>query len=634
MTLAFSIQWSNFWDVDVLMAWLTGILLIFSIIFFAIFFSFGVANSRELFLRYGKSGALAIRFLSGIAIISFGFSVFGLLGFFNWVGILLTFFICTILAIINDRHGLKHAFSLLGNHLISNKLFWFAAVVISLNSMLLPFRNDELTYHLAYPELWFQNGEIFMDQTLRYPTYTFNFHVLALLGLVIDSITLIHLTHWAIAVFGAFFIKGLIERLTSNRIFSAIAFFAFIFTPIVQEFINSFYIDIPYQVYLFCACVVLGSTLKEKNTERGHYLVLAILSSFFLGIKVTGFLYIPLFLFFILYPFRIKTFSREKWLLISLMIPLASLWYLRSWYLTGDPIWPVINLNVFAEDVLWNKEDLDLMTTLIKKTQSQWGWKIIYLLPIELLTSVQGGPIRGWPVLSYSIVGIILPIVFLRKIIKDKFHLILAAFFSFTLLVWFATSIQIRYTYFLLFSLYFSIYGLNRIYKKWFDNKGTLRAIFFFSSVMGITFFSWPTALSFSKQFFGKKIYLDEEKARFQAAYDSEAISNIYGLRDMNIIEKDAVIYTFGFLQYRYYFYKNHLLVKGDDLGLYRNRDFKNSILENEAEKKLNSYDVDYLLIGLEKYEKTIPLLINQGFEIMHSNQDFMIGKITHQIQK
>lgn len=616
------IKWENFTDWGILAEWLKNLLFIFSFIYITHSFSYAVVINK-FHKNFNQLSEFCIRYLLGVALLAFLISFLGLSGLYNTMGLLVAFLLLTFLAFLRQKRALWLSFNQLKYVLKENKWLWLIGILISLNSLLLPFRNDEVTYHLAYPLLWFQNSTIFLEDSMRYPTYTFNFNVLALVGLVFKSSTIVHLLHWSVGIVGALFIKSVIQTKTASVFLANLAFVSFLFTPIIQEFLNTFHIDIAYHVYLFTAVYLLIQLNNSYDRKVECWIAGAIISAFFVGIKLTGFFYIPLFLIIIFFPF--KSISKTKVIASAVMIILSSIWYLRSFILTGDPLWPAINLNLIGNDLFWNIEDLEMMNNLIKKGQINWGWKIIYMLPKEMLLSTNTGYLVGWPVLGYALFGILAVVLFFKRILRNTELMLLSLSFLCTIALWLATSIQIRYAYFILFSLFFSLYALS-ILKKKFVDKSWQRILYYMISI-GIVIGPLPTAYSYSKNFFAKPIHLVEKKARFQAAYDSGEINSIYALRNKEIIPENSIIYTLGFTEYRYYFYDNYFYIKGDVFGNYRFRDYINLIHEKQLSDKLRSLDIEYLLISNDNNEE-VDLILQDDFLLVFSNEYFLLYKL------
>ena len=240
---------------------------------------------------------------------------------------------------------------------------------------------DGLAYHLRAPKLWLQSGSLEFLPTLTHTNSPMGVEMLYALGLAAWSDTAAKLIHFALGLLALLAIYALGRRLYSSRVgLAAAAFFALGLpkAPVLALFTYA-YIDLGIALEVICAAIAWFAW--QRSGRSGWLIISALCAGFGFAFKLTGVLFI---LTFALLTWREEhlrksakaenqpnssSLSEEaltrglpqnspspseeraprggvhKWtpgvrfLCVGIMPALP--WLLRSWKLTGNPVYPL-----------------------------------------------------------------------------------------------------------------------------------------------------------------------------------------------------------------------------------------------------------------------------------------------------
>jgi len=217
----------------------------------------------------------------------------------------------------------------------------FTSVLVFLN-LLPPFARDELTHHLALPDLFLSRGEAFVIPFAEQSYYPMQLTLLytPLLAQGWESIP--KQLHLLFGLGGVAILYLYLSRVTSAAIAAFVAILM-ITTPTVVTLATSAYVDLGVFFYSMVAIVGL---LRWSETDRSDLLVAAALAAGCAGaVKYNGYLTIAVSLVGILViaP-RKDPQSLAKNLLVFgcfAALPLVP-WMIRNWADTGNPMFPLM----------------------------------------------------------------------------------------------------------------------------------------------------------------------------------------------------------------------------------------------------------------------------------------------------
>lgn len=598
------IAWENFISIDVYAQWSIALLLImcFGFISYTLSFLFG-GITRKLFHNHFEE--FTIRTAIGMAVISFILSFMGLLSvLYDWLFFLLLFILFIVSVLKANYKAFKWIF-------VRYKILWLLFIIISVASLLPPLWFDETTYHLVYPMKWAKQHQIFADSSMKFPLYTFSFHVFHVISYWLDKYELSHLLSWYCGVLAFFGIIGLLRRLQVQRFFQYLAAFAFFFTPVVQQYLNIGYHDVPLMLFMFLSVYVLVLFSTDEINALAQ-IALALIPAMFVGMKNANAFFVPLIILWALLNFH----QRKTLPFILSFCILGSLWYIRNLLIAGDPIPPSLNILLGHEDLFWSLADYNYQMNDIKPKHN-WGWRIIYMLPYELTHSRHNSPLRYWPLLSYVVFIPFLPFAFW----KNRQNRALRTIFIvtiFAVILWLSLSYFTRYAHFLALLVCCSAIIVDNFFKKYLTDANQYVQLFFI--LVFVYLFLGPRhyAFSYFKNNFNKKVPTTQVEVNNFVGWNDPTVMNLLNDADKYGVEKGDTIYFYGLTQYKYYFEKNDYHVVGDGVNRFRFGDFvkavkTDAILHFLKEAKARYVLIDRKFLGTLKEEDFSDLTLLYG---------------------
>ncbi len=276
----------------------------------------------------------------GIIVISLGVWLLGLLG---WLGRMPVLFFLAVCLIIPARFPKKGILFFRGKK-ESNARDWekwlCAAMGVvfflsCLQALSPPTGNDALAYHLYHPKEFVLHHRIFSVPYEREALWPYQTEMLFTLGLLLQGTMLAQLFHWVFYVLTALAVYVFGKRFY-GRSAAAIAATVFAFCPAAFAQSGQAYVDLSLAFYTFLAVYVF--CLRDVLGERRS----VVLSGVFCGgALATKYLALSsaaaLSLLWLLCPGRR---FRNLFLFVTASAFIAGGWYLRSWVIAGNPVYP------------------------------------------------------------------------------------------------------------------------------------------------------------------------------------------------------------------------------------------------------------------------------------------------------
>ncbi|MFA5008039.1 MAG: glycosyltransferase family 39 protein [Candidatus Omnitrophota bacterium] len=436
---------------------------------------------EKYFINFGLGAGL-----TGLIVLYIG--LFGIL--YKWLVItilifLFVIFIKDIKTIIEDiilwLKSLASAhFSPLERFLIFSLVFvWFFTLIGSLSPLL---GMDAASYHMQDPKIFIKAHKVFYIPYTRESLWPFLVQMLFTLGLLLKGVVLSKLFHFSFNVFSVIGIYVLCRRYWP-RVNSLMAGAVFALIPAIFTGTTYAYTDLGVVFYTVLAFYGFFLWLDTKN-NRWFYLSAAA-SGFLLGIKITSAI-VPVIILF-LYFFNTINKSKaikEKFLpviiFILTIIALSGVWYIRSWVILGNPIFPfaayLFNGAGYMEEKLRYQLTSGIGIGPVQFIEMLW--------PLTLYPDRFGGESIG------AIFLIFLPmIIFVRKISKFIKYVIFIAISLYT--SWFIVYQYVRFFYptliflsILVSYIYFNFCKKDRIISK--ISTIVIILLFFYSAVLSV----------------------------------------------------------------------------------------------------------------------------------------------------
>lgn len=205
-----------------------------------------------------------------------------------------------------------------------------------------PSASDPLTYHLAIPKLYIQQHRITYLPQLWFSNLPFTLEMLFSLGMLLSSDRVAALIHF---FFGVLVLVTIISFCHKNKIkLSLLAGAIFYSSAIVTFESTSAFVDLG--LTLFGLLAVYAFLYWQETKQRKWLLLSGIFVGFASGTKYLGL--IPLIVILIILVIKVSFLEKTKFkytitnlnifILSSGLV--ASPWYLKSWILTGNSVFP------------------------------------------------------------------------------------------------------------------------------------------------------------------------------------------------------------------------------------------------------------------------------------------------------
>ncbi len=317
-----------------------------------------------------------LQIAAGIGIIILILFILGLLGFLKFayilsvlgvgLGMALAKGIFNWESIIQQLHKITSCHSKL-YILIGCAIFFVIILPLLLDPFKPPLNWDELSYHLPYARLWAQNGNLIVNEWLRYPLHAHNQHLLFTLALVIGNESLAHLIH---AFSGALTVLLVVAFACVFMDWRVGLIAALLLINSTKWGWSLAYVDLTFMLFFTCSIASLAVSYRTED-HRFSYLA-AFFFGITLGIKYLGLFYLPIFMALFFLVERRPSVIFKAFLILFIT---GGYWYIRNYIISGDPVHPGGG-NVFGF-WLWNQGDLIGQHGDFERVR---GWRHWYLL--------------------------------------------------------------------------------------------------------------------------------------------------------------------------------------------------------------------------------------------------------------
>ena len=321
-----------------------------------------------------------------------------------------------------------------------------------------PISRDALIHHLAVPKLWLKHGGFYEIPWAEYSYYPMNIDLLYLVCLYFKNDIAPKLIHLGFGL-GTGWLIYLYLKKKFGRNWGLLGTVIFITTPLVVWLSTSAYVDLG--MTFFIAGSVLAF-IRWRDSEYSRFKWLLI-SSFCMGIAV-GSKYNSLIAWFIMNLILMLSYVRDTnkqigalqygimFFVITALV--ASPWYLKNYFQTGNPFYPLFN-SFFkllhhqpVQEVLYGQAVAKTgKTSFFKIREVMYGesfWETL-LIPIRMFFQGKDNSYQYFQNVLNPILIVFSPFILLKKrYVKDKFLFVLFSVF-FVIMAYFLTAKQVRY---------------------------------------------------------------------------------------------------------------------------------------------------------------------------------------------
>jgi hypothetical protein len=572
---------------------------------------------------------LVITTVTGMAITGFVMFIFGLLGLLSAGGFLLWLIIEGLLfKALREENIFKADFWLARFKLIKRAwdlpalIIYCVFLIISVPAILPPVAWDAISYHLAYAVDWANAGYIYVDEFLRNPYYANNYLLLYALLFVLKLGPLCHFMTWLCGLLTCLGVYSLIAegnagsdgesdvRLARlNLLRALIITLGMALSPVFLRWVNTGFMDVPLGLFVFIP--ILCTYIGLRGGARNYNFDFVLIAAFCVGIKISHFLFLPLFIGSLILLLRKN--AEPVWrtiALVSVLLILSAPWYVRNFLETGDPITPTINMMVHGRDPVWSHEDYvtqlgDLMTA--KDPVS------LIRVPIDVVLNTTTRNFREYgtsPILMLLYVPLVVaPLLFFGKI-RRCFgwpFVYLNCALIYLLAYWIGISSFARYFLipFPVYAAYMALwFNALVLYSVVYLKDKRLRfstSLLVTASIVILMFYPTATARTYYDDLVRSNYY--ELANRFRS-YSGFLRQNLAGYASMQYVivnqpdHNNKRVMVVGFENLAYYFRRNRVTSFGDWFGIGRHSDLIHSVNTGNLSSYLARFDVGAVMVN------------------------------------
>jgi hypothetical protein len=321
-----------------------------------------------------------------------------------------------------------------------------------------PISRDALIHHLAVPKLWLKHGGLYEIPWAEYSYYPMNINLFYLVCLYLKNDIAPKFIHFGLGLgTGCLIYLYLKQKLGRN--WGLLGMVIFVTTPIVVWLSTSAYVDLGMTFF------ITGSVLSFIKWRDSEYSKLKwlLISSFCMGIAI-GSKYNALIAWFIVNLMVMLSYVRDTnkqigalqygitFFIITAFV--ASPWYLKNYFQTGNPFYPLFN-SFFkllhhqpVQEILHGHAiEKTGKISFFKMREVMYGesfWETV-LIPIRMFFQGKDNSYQYFQGSLNPILIVFSPFILLNKRYgKDKLYFALFSVF-FVIMAYFLTAKQVRY---------------------------------------------------------------------------------------------------------------------------------------------------------------------------------------------
>ncbi|MGQ9523332.1 MAG: glycosyltransferase family 39 protein [Armatimonadota bacterium] len=231
-----------------------------------------------------------------------------------------------------------------------------AVLLMLLGALAPPSGNDwdGLSYHLAAPKLYLQNGRIFFIPYDHHTNFPFTVEMLYTVGLAFAGPGPARAFHTLLGMLCAVGV-ALLWRRRAGRDMMALPALLFLTAPLVSWCGTVAYNDLGMALYVFLSAY--GVVVWMDSGDRRWLMLSGVSGGLALGTKMTALVPVGLLAVWVL-AFSVRQPLAERLKAVAALLGSAVIvgapWYLKSWVWTGNPVYPFF-YSVFG-GVNWSAE--------------------------------------------------------------------------------------------------------------------------------------------------------------------------------------------------------------------------------------------------------------------------------------
>ena len=249
---------------------------------------------------------------------------------------------------------------------------------------------DATEYHLLIPAIWLKMGRISYIPLLvesNYPPLT---QLIYLIVLRVSGEIACKCVHFVMAA-ALMVLLGQISKKLSPQSSPYLAALTFVTMPVVYVLAGWAWNDLFFSFFVLL-CIYFLIEFHTETVEKRSY-TNVVFAGISMGLatstKYTFMLYLPAI--FILILIGIFRWQWHRKTIILFLLPvglLSSLWMIKNWAFTGNPVYPFLN-EIFQSPFWTENADRYLKATLNRSEIGNWSWSTYFLFPFILTLKPQ-----------------------------------------------------------------------------------------------------------------------------------------------------------------------------------------------------------------------------------------------------
>ena len=212
---------------------------------------------------------------------------------------------------------------------------------------------DDISYHLPMARLFVEHQGLTVSEYLRFPFFPSNMQLLMAGGLMFSGDTLAQMMATLPVFITCLGLMGMAQWLLGASFWGALAILLYLVTPVVGQTLGFAYVDAGLTLFCVAALFAVAVWYQQAQGEMRWLVLAGLFAGIAGGIKFHGLVFAALIGLVVL---CVGKRWRPIWLYGLACTVTAGGWYLRSYWLSGDPVHPVGG-SVFGH-YLWSAADL------------------------------------------------------------------------------------------------------------------------------------------------------------------------------------------------------------------------------------------------------------------------------------
>jgi hypothetical protein len=342
-----------------------NVLMNLSISLMLIFISYLLGNRIRL-LFFKKTNKYSFNYLISVALgyifISIGITILGFLNILKNEEIILYLFLISIFAILPKKSSLKSiddlvkSLNLILKEIKKEKFIYVFTILFillaSINLINPEIREDQ--YHVDFPKIYLSNQTIMVPprESFHVSGSTMLSEMYYTIGIFLYSVETARYIHFLFYILVILTLFELVKK-TQEKYFEFVPII-FITAPVVIHETSSIYVDFE---WMFCFLLALAILFLEDKLSNKKSVLIGILLGGMLSTKLWTIVFIPAVILYLII-FVVKVSFKKRIIHASLISVSAFfitfIWFLRSYILTGNPLYPAFSKTFTLEKTIDN----------------------------------------------------------------------------------------------------------------------------------------------------------------------------------------------------------------------------------------------------------------------------------------